>query len=238
MARHEVTLRRVLYELPNMQSIQPKEHQFIGADGQSLMLRVYPPVNPPAVPSPAVILLEGYPDPGFQQRVGCRFMDMEWTISMAQLIAASGLAAITHSNRDPKADAAALINHVTTRGADLGVDGTRLAIWATSGHAPVAVQMLPQVACAVLSNPFLPAEYATLPPKHRPLFIVRSGKDETPGLNPTLDAFIHNAIDKNEAVTVVNLPEAPHSYDLFYDTPLTRHVLQQGLRFLRVYLAA
>lgn len=235
--RHEVTLRRVLYEMPGMQSIQPQEHQFTGADGQPLPLRVYPPVNPPEMPSPAVILLEGYPDPGFEQRVGCRFMDMEWTISMAQLIAASGLVAITHANRDAKADAAALIQHVTARGAGLGVDGTRIALWATSGHAPVAVQMLPHVACAVLSNPFLPAEYATLGPKHRPLFIIRSGKDETPGINTTLDAFIHSTIDANQAVTVVNLPEAPHSYDLCYDTLMTRHVLQQGLRFLRVYLA-
>jgi hypothetical protein len=169
--------------------------------------------------------------------VGCRFMDMEWTISMAQLIAASGLAVITHSNRDPKADAAALIQHVTTQGAGIGVDGTRIALWATSGHAPVTVQMLPHVACAVLSNPFLPADYATLAARHRPLFIVRSGKDETPGLNAALDAFIRSTIDKNEAVTVVNLPDAPHSYELFYDTPMTRHVLQQGLRFLRVYLA-
>ena len=98
--------------------------------------------------------------------------------------------------------------------------------------------MLSRVACAVLSNPFLPAEYATLGPRRRPMFIVRSGKDETPGLNQALDAFIHAAIDANEAVTIVNLPEAPHSYDLFYDTPMTRHVLQQGLRYLRVYLAA
>jgi hypothetical protein len=224
--------------MPGMQSIEPRTFEFTGANGQPLPLRVYPPVNPPVVPSPVVILLEGYPDPGFEQRVGCRFMDMQWTISMAQLIAASGLAVITHSNRDPKADAAALVQHVTTRGGEIGVDGTRIALWATSGHAPVTVQMLPHVACAVLSNPFLPADYATLPARHRPLFIVRSGKDETPGLNAALDAFIHGAIDKNEAVTVVNLPDAPHSYDLFYDTPMTRHVLQQGLRFLRVYLAA
>ena len=146
--------------------------------------------------------------------------------------------AVTHANRDPKADAATLIQHVTTRGHEMNVDGTRIALWATSGHAPVTVQMLPHVACAVLSNPFLPADYATLPARQRPLFIVRSGKDETPGLNAALDAFIHGAIDQNEAVTVVNLPDAPHSYDLFYDTPMTRHVLQQGLRFLRLYLAA
>jgi hypothetical protein len=235
--RHEITLRRVLHEIPGMQSIAPRAHEFRGADGRPLPLAVYPAANPPATPSPVVILLEGYPDPGFEQRLGCRFMDMEWTISMAQLIAASGLAAITHSNREPKADAAALIQHVTRHGAELGVDGTRIALWATSGHAPIAAQMLEQVACAVLSNPFLPPEFAALSPRRRPLFIVRSGKDETPGLTPTLDAFIHAAIDNNEPVTVVNLPDAPHSFDLFYDTPITRHVLQQGLRFLRVYLA-
>jgi len=235
--RHEVTTRRVLYEIPGMRSIRAADHAFRGADGQPLPLSVYEPPKPVSTPPPAVILLEGYPDPGFEQRVGCRFMDMEWTISMAQLIAASGLVAITHSNRDPRADAAALIQHVTTRGGEFGVDGTRIALWATSGHAPVTVQMLPHVACAVLSNPFLPAEYATLGAKHRPLFIIRSGKDETPGINTTLDAFIHSAIDANQPVTVVNLPEAPHSFDLFYDTPITRHVLQQALRFLRVYLA-
>lgn len=227
----------MLYEIPLMQSTRVTEHAFRGADGQPLPLAVYEPMNPVSTPPPVVILLEGYPDPGFEQRIGCKFMEMEWTISMAQLIAASGLAAITHSNRDPKADAAALIDHVTTRGAQLGVDGTRIALWATSGHAPVTVQMLPHVACAVLNNPFLPAEFARLGPRHRPLFVVRSGKDETPGLNPALNAFIHAAIDANEPITVVNLPDAPHSYDLNYDTPMTRHVLQQGLRFLRVYLA-
>jgi len=237
MTRHEVTLRRVLYEIPGMPSIRVHEHEFAGADGRPLPLTVYEPTNPIDTPAPVVILLEGYPDPGFVHRIGCRFMDMQWTISMAQLIAASGLAAITHSNHDPKADAIALIDHVTSRGAKLGVDGTRIGIWATSGHAPIAVQMLPRVACAVLSNPFLPAEYATLGPRHRPLFIVRSGKDETAGLTPALDAFIHAAINANEPITVVNLPDAPHSYDLFYDTPVTRHVLQQGLAFLRVYLA-
>ena len=234
--RHEITLRRVLHEIPGMESIAPQPHEFPGVDGRPLPLSVYLPPSPAATPPPVVIVLEGYPDPGFEQRVGCRFMDMGWTISMAQLIAASGLAAITHSNREPKADAAALIQHVTKSGTSLGVDGTRIALWATSGHAPIAAQMLPQVACAVLSNPFLPPEFATLGPRRRPLFIVRSGKDDTPGLTPTLDAFIHAAIDSNEPLTVVNLPEAPHSFDLFYDTPLTRHVLQQGLRFLRVYL--
>jgi hypothetical protein len=242
MTRHEVTTRRVLYEIPEMRSVHVREGEFTGADGKPLPLVVYSPVrlkpDPHTDRVPVVILLAGYPDPGFEQRLGCRFMDMEWTISMAQLIAASGIAAITHSNRDPKADAQALIDYVTTHGAEIGVDGTRLGIWVTSGHAPVAMTVLSKVACAVLNNPFIPPDFASLPPRHRPLFIVRSGRDETPGLNAALDPFIHAALTANEPVTIVNLAEAPHSYDLFHDTDETRHVLQQGLAFLRLYLAA
>lgn len=236
MSRHDIATRRVLYEIPGMRSIEARVHHFTGADGLPLPLAIYRPITPAAVPAPVVILLAGYPDPGFEQRVGCRFMDMEWTISMAQLIAASGLAAITHSNRDAKADAAALIAHVRAKGSELGVDGTRIALWASSGHAPVAMQVLPDVACAVLSNPLLPAG-ATSPGRGRPpVFVVRSGRDETPGLNAALDAFIHGALQANQRLTVVNLPEAPHAFDLFDDTRMTRHVLQEGLRFVRVYL--
>src|SRR5687767_11137815 len=112
MARHEVTTRRLLYEIPGMDSIRPRVDQFPGADGQPLPLEIYEPPQPIASPPPSVILVEGYPDAGFVHHVGCRFMEMEWTISTAQLIAASGMVAITHSNRDPGPDAQALIEHV------------------------------------------------------------------------------------------------------------------------------
>ena len=57
-------------------------------------------------------MVEGYPSAGFEKHVGCKFMEMEWTISMAQLIAASGMTAVTHSNRDAEPDALALMTHL------------------------------------------------------------------------------------------------------------------------------
>lgn len=223
MSRHDVAMRRVLYQIPGMQSVPVRDASFTGADGDPLPMRIYGETGP------AVVLLEGYPDAGFQQHVGCRFMEMEWTISMAQLIGASGMIAVTHSNRAPQPDAKALIDSLRT-------DNARVGIWSTSGHAPVALRMLPQVDAAVLSNPLLQAATWSSEANLPPLFVIRSGRDETPGLNAALDPLLHAAIGANAPITVVNLPEAPHSFDLFYDTEQTRQTLAQALAFLRGHL--
>jgi hypothetical protein len=145
---------------------------------------------------------------------------------MAQLIAASGLAAITHANRQPAPDLAALIDHLGDR--------SGVAIWATSGHAPVAMSKLDRVACAVLSNPVTQGVNAI--PAPAPVFVIRSGKDETPGLNAALDGFIAQALAANQPVTVVNYPEGPHAFELYHDNEATRLIIRQALEFLRAQL--
>lgn len=56
-------------------------------------------------------------------------MEMEWTVGIARLIAASGMTAITHSNRDAEPDAHALIAHLSAM-------TSRVGVWATSAHGP------------------------------------------------------------------------------------------------------
>lgn len=251
MARHEVTMRRVLYEIPGMPSVAVRQHDCPGSDGRPLPMAVYLPLAPVTDPPPVVVIVEGYPDPGFSQFLGCRFMDMEWSISMAQLIAASGMAAITYANREPVADANAVIEFVRAHGESIGVDGQRLGLWATSGHGPVAVSLLPKARAAVLSNAFTfdaggathvadaarTFKFAAPPmraiPAATPVFLIRSGKDETAGLNASLDGFVATALAANHPLTLVNHPEAPHSFDLFHDSAETRRILAQALAFLR-----
>lgn len=218
---HEVALRRVLYEIPGMETVSVRDAEFAGANGAPLAMRSYGNES-----APLVVILEGYPDAGFAKHVGCRFMDMQWTISMAQLLAASGLKAVTHSNREPLADAIALLRHVCEAGRPVG-------IWATSGHAPTALEALAHATCGVLTNPIVGD-----PLPHQPMFIVRSGMDETPGLNVKLDAFLARGIEENRPITVVNYPGAPHAFELNCEGPMTRHILEQAMAFLRVYLAA
>jgi hypothetical protein len=220
--RHEVTTRRVLYEIPGMDRIQVRKGEFRGADGEPLPLDIYEAIDP--IGDCVVAIIEGYPSAGFAKHLGCTFMEMEWTIGMARLIAASGMTAVTHSNREPEPDAIALLKH-------LGSEHRKVGIWATSGHGPVALVAASHAACAVLNNP-MTKDFCP----ETPLCIVRAGKDETPGLNAALDAFVARAIAENKPLTLVNYPEAPHSYELSLDTAETRRTLQQGLDFLRGHL--
>jgi hypothetical protein len=217
--RHEVATRRVLYEIPGMQSVQVRKSEFKGANGDPLPLEVYEAIDP--ISDAIVAIVEGYPDAGFEKHVGCKFMEMEWTICIARLIAASGMTAVTHSNRDPGPDAEALMAHLAAMTSKVG-------IWATSGHGPVALKAAAKAKCAVLTNPITKDFHPDTP-----LFLVRSGKDETPGLNAALDPFVIRALAENRPLTVVNYPEAPHAFELHLDTPETRRILQQGLDFLR-----
>lgn len=252
--RHEITTRKVLLQLPGMAAVTSRLSAFAGADGQPLPIQVYYPAGV-AAPVPAVVIVEGYADPGFTKFFGCRFMEMDWSVSMARLIAASGLAVITYANREPDADARALLAHVSAHADTLGVDAKRAGLWATSGHAPLAVSLLDQARCAVLSNPYTcdldgathvadaartfrfvapsPAEPST----RIPLFVIRSGQDEMPGLNASLDRFVSRRLASGAPITLVNHPEAPHSFDLFHDSELTRHTLRQAFAFLRFHLA-
>ena len=225
---HEVATRRVLYEIPGMHAITPREFECSGSDGQPLPGRIYQGERC----SGAVVIVEGYPDAGFVQHVGCRFMDMHWSISMAQLIAASGMAAVTYANRQPAADANAVMDYVDA------TLGPRVALWGTSGHGPVAIALLDRVRCGVLSNPVIRRreDASARQAVPVPIFVVRSGKDETPGLNDSLDQFIADALAQNGPITVVNHPDAPHSYELYHDSNTTRQILRQALEFLKVQL--
>ena len=220
--RHEVATRRVLYEIPGMQSVQVRESEFKGANGDPLPLEIYDAINP--ISDAIVAIVAGLPDAGFEKHVGCKFMEMEWTICIARLIAASGMTAITHSNPDPVPDAEALMAHLATMTSNIG-------IWATSGHGPVALKAAAKAKCAVFTNPITTDFWPQVP-----LFVVRSGNDRTPRLNDGLDRFVVHAIAENHPITLVNYPEAPHSFELELDGHETRRILQQGLDFLRAHL--
>ena len=149
--RHEVTTRRVLYEIPGMSSIRVEQSTFAGANGEPLPLETYHPIN--SIGDCVVAMIEGYPSASFEKHVGCTFMEMEWTICMARLLAASGMTAVTHANRAAEPDALALMQH-------LGAKYRKVGLWATSGHGPVALMAASHATCAVLNNPhdqgFLP----------------------------------------------------------------------------------
>ncbi|QSQ18712.1 dienelactone hydrolase family protein [Pyxidicoccus parkwayensis] len=66
--------------------------------------------------------------------------------------------------------------------------------------------------------------------KALPLLVVRAGRD-SPALNTALDAFVKDAKGKGASLTLVELPEAHHAFDLVDDVESSRDAMRQTALF-------
>jgi dienelactone hydrolase len=263
--RHPIAMKKVVCQIPRMESVVVRRDELyrITDTGPLTMDGYYPPDAASGARLPAVIVVQGYlprkPNP-----LGCKFKEMEWSVSWGQLIAASGIVAIFYTNLEPEADLRALLHHIRKDAESLGIDEHRIGLLATSGHAPLALSVMMQegrdLKCAVLCYPFtLDLDGATAVaeaaekwgfvtaaagksvrdlPQDLPLFIARAGQDEFPHLNEALDRFLTESLARNLPLTFVNHPDGPHAFDLFHDSEATREIVRQILSFLQFHLQA
>lgn len=265
-ARIDITKKTVVYRAPGVDSVTiRRDLEYRKTDDATLTMDVYYPDDwKPGALLPAVVIIAGYPDAGFERMLGCRFKDMGSSVSWAQSMAASGMVAITYTNREPKSDCYALLEHLRENSAALGIDAGRMGIWASSGNVPLALSVLmgtafPNVKCAAfcyglmldLDGATSVAQAAqmfgfanasagkTLDDLRRdvPMLIVRAGQDNPP-LNEAIDRFITKSLSHNLPITCVNYPDAPHAFDLLLDNEYSREVIRQVVAFLRFHLAA
>src|SRR4029453_14614763 len=92
------------------------------ADGRLTMDIYYPPQVKDGGRFGAVVFVTGFPDRGAEKFLGCKFKEMGSYISWAQLVAASGMVAVTYTNADVEADAAAVFRFIRERSVDLQID--------------------------------------------------------------------------------------------------------------------
>jgi dienelactone hydrolase len=262
--RAEITLKPVVYRMEGTRAVNVRSDIVYQTSGGDLTLDVYYPSDfHSGDRRPAVILVVGYSDVGAQAKVGCKFKEMESLISWSRLIAACGLIAITYNNREPVEDFAAVLRYVRENAEALGVNATRLGLWASSGNSPLALSALMRnsakpIQCAVFFYPFLldldsSALVANASKTFKfvnpcagksvddlssavPLFLARAGRDEFAGLNGAIDRFVCEALERNLPLTVVNHPTGPHAFDLLQDSAFSRSVVQQALKFLQSHL--
>lgn len=258
------TRTAVAYQMPGTDRVAVQgDIQFRGADGSPLPMDVYlPPDLKNGDRRPAVVIVEGYPDPGFEKMFGMKFKQIAAVSSWGRLIAASGLVAVAYANREPIGDLDAVLDHLETNMSSLGIDGARIGMWASSGHAPLALSALMrrrELKCASLLYPYTldldggtgvanaakmfrfanPGAGKTVDdlPAGTPLFIGRAGKDEMPGLTEALDRFVAKALARNLPISLVNQPEGLHAFDLYQDSAMSRQVVRSVLAFLRSHLS-
>ncbi|WP_437316179.1 alpha/beta hydrolase [Sorangium sp. So ce385] len=270
--RNEMAAKTVVHQVPGMEAVVVhKDVVYRDAEANPLTMDIYAPPGSTGGESkggerrPAVIFVSGYPDPGFESVFGCKLKESGQYTSWGRLLAASGLVAITYTNRDPVADLDALLRHVRQNAASLGIDEGRLGVWAGSGNVPRALAALMEGA----SGPFRAAvlcyglmldagEPATVAqaaaqfgfanpcggrsiddvPLDLPLFIARAGQDRMPHLNETIDRFVAGALARNLPITVVNHPTGPHAFDLLDESEASREVVRRMVEFLRFHLLA
>lgn len=225
----------------------------------------YPTDEPEDARLPAVIIVAGYPGTMEPRRTPLTYKQIGWTVSMCQLIARSGMAAIAYENREPVADLHALFEHLHEHGSSLNIDPARLGVLAVSGNVPTALTAVMHDArrtpvCAVFGYGCLldlddatevadaarqfgfvnPGTGRTIEDLRRdvPLLITRAGRDQFPAMNASIDRFVRDALRTNLPVTVVNYAGGLHAFDLFDDSRTSRDVVRQTLRFLRQHLTA
>ena len=153
----DIAKKGLVYDMPGAERVPVSlDLEFAGADGRMLALDLYLPPNSDRRSSlPVVVLVAGYRDEGTQSRLGCRFKEMQSNVSWARLMAVSGLAAVTYTNRAPADDFVALLTHIRSQASALGINGNRIGLWASSGNVPVALSALMRdapvpVKCAAL----------------------------------------------------------------------------------------
>lgn len=205
-------------------------------------------------PSPALVFVSGYPDPGMAAMFGKPVKDWASYIGWARMVAASGVAGIAYLNRTPQ-DIVALLHHLRQNAAVLRIDPARIGVWACSGNVPTALALAARepLACAALLYGYLldldgatsvaeaaaqfhfavPAVSLDALPDELPLLVVRAGRDATPGLDATLQRFVAAARARNLRLTLIDHAEAPHAFDLMDDTPKTHAVIEETLAFVQ-----
>jgi acetyl esterase/lipase len=149
MAENEIFRKRVVYEVPGMNTVEIRREIVYGraADGD-LTLDVYlPPGLAPGERRPGVLFVHGGPIPA---ALWSKANKMGVFLSYGELLAASGMVAVTFNHRfvsmpeiaASEANVKTAIDFVRGQAPGFHLDPDRLAFWAFSGGGPFLAPVL------------------------------------------------------------------------------------------------
>ena len=252
----EIAGKRVVYRLPGMDALPVRRDlRYRAASGSSLPMDVYYPRARRDRRAPVVLVALSYPDPE------ARIRAFGPVTSWAQLMAASGMAAVVYGTEAPGEDVHAVRRHLRREADALGLEIDRFGLFAASANVTVALSALMRdrrVRCAALLCGYTmdangSTDVAGMArqagfvnacagrsvddlPDDVPLLFVRAGRDQFPGLNAALDNVIARALARNLPLMLVNHAAGGHAFDIDEDSETSRAIVRQVLAFLRFHL--
>jgi hypothetical protein len=159
----------------------------------------------------------------------------------AQAAAANGVVAIRPVIRADSArqDFTRLLDHLTARASDYGIDPNAIAVYAGSGNVSTALPIvedptMTRVKAAVMYYGSAPV---TTFRRDLPLLLVRAGLDR-PGVTTAMSQLASLALSQNVPVTVLNDPGGHHAFEIIDDDAVTRDAIERTVDFVKRTTAA
>jgi hypothetical protein len=178
-------------------------------------------------PLPIVIIVINYPDAVFNKIFGRDGKDLQMAVSWAELIAASGMAAITYQTQFSHSETDSLIYFLKKNAEDCNIDMNNLCVFGASANTLSAKSLMQNddynIKCAVLNYGILltPDQkyYAEVDsaanmfgfyfsdlrkiskiPENIPILVTRAGKDRFQIVKKTTDYFVAEAMKSNASL--------------------------------------
>ncbi len=234
------------YELPlivqteGMRGIEPSEpYEFAPPRGSapSRSLRVYRPTNLDA-PAPVVVLVTAGMRDGHKAGAYDGWARLLASRGMAAVLYDTPLVSETHDVNEAMSlaseDLDRVLEALDARAAEWGLDTSRLAFWMCSANTrrglKDAYRYAHRLSAVAVLYGVIEVAPETIAPD-LPVMIVRAGQD-MPHLNETIDRFAAAALERNTDLTLLNLPDAVHAFDVEQNTPACRAAIEHTTRFL------
>jgi acetyl esterase/lipase len=258
---------RVVYSVFDMDKVGVREDLvYRTLEDQELKLDIYYPRDfRPGGLLPAAILVHGEWPPHIIRHS----KDLGVYVTWGQLIASSGVIAVNFNHRatermtkirEAASDVANLVGFVRFKGEELGIDPSRLCIWAFSAGMPLgmwaALRDNPDYVRAIVAyygvmdlrqtRDMLPEDVAEEDVRDfsaqyyleqygneiAPTLIAKAGRDNQ-HLNATIDSFVEAAQRLNAPLELLVHPEGRHGFDVLNDDDRSREIIQRTLEFVR-----
>lgn len=227
----------VVYDHPSIANVRVTEDvPYLADDRGTLTIDLYVPSGaPPASGRPAVVFLNAIGDPPDD-----KVKDWEIYRSWPRLVAAHGMVGISMDADAPRVQEClrGVFDFLRERGAEHGVDASRLGVYAASANVAGSTSYLmggdaaPGIRAAALyyGTPPEVALRTDLPV----LFIV--AETDAPAWRDALDRLWTRVLEQEAPWTLVFASDLPHGFDAFSDNDEARRLIQQTLAFWKSHL--